>query len=132
MSANMRRNFSGVFLAQDLGGGAWRLTRSGAHPLDVYLLGAEQGAARAFGEQPIAELGIEWHAASARLSFVANGGAQALHTSSAIVHEPLQHLYENLPLSLFDASARRFWRWVFRLARIPGGRHLLNFLARRT
>ena len=50
--------------------------------------------------------------------------------TSAIVHEPLGHLYESLPLVKFDAKARRFWRRVFRLVRIPGGRYLLKFLAR--
>ena len=51
---------------------------------------------------------------------------------SAIVHEPLPHLYETLPLVRFDAKARRFWRRVFRLMRIPGGRHLIGALARRS
>jgi hypothetical protein len=36
-----------------------------------------------------------------------------------------------LPLVSFDDKARRFWRRVFRLVRIPGGRHLLGVLARR-
>jgi hypothetical protein len=49
----------------------------------------------------------------------------------AIVHEPLPKLYAELPLAGFDERARRFWRRVFRLVRIPGGRHLLGVLARR-
>jgi hypothetical protein len=33
-------------------------------------------------------------------------------------------------LADFDARARRFWRRVFVLVRIPGGRRLLGMLAR--
>jgi hypothetical protein len=40
----------------------------------------------------------------------------------------LGHLYESLPLVSIDADARRFWRRVFRLVRIPGGRFLLKIL----
>ncbi len=39
------------------------------------------------------------------------------------------HLYDSLPLVKFDADARRFWRRVFGLVRIPGGRYLLKFLS---
>jgi hypothetical protein len=39
-------------------------------------------------------------------------------------------LYESLPLVSIDANARRFWRRVFRLVRIPGGRFLLKLLTR--
>jgi hypothetical protein len=35
-----------------------------------------------------------------------------------------------LPLASIDADARRFWRRVFRLVRIPGGRYLLKVLTR--
>jgi len=55
-----------------------------------------------------------------------------LKTRNAIIHEPLTRLYEGLPLASFDPAARRFWRRVFRLVRIPGGRHLLRFIARRS
>jgi hypothetical protein len=57
---------------------------------------------------------------------------RSLEAQSAIVHEPQTRLYEALPLVVLDDKARRFWRRVFRLVRIPGGRHLLGILARRT
>ena len=41
-------------------------------------------------------------------------------------------LTEPDPLAGLDEKARRFWRRVFRLVRIPGGRHLLGVLARRS
>jgi len=37
-------------------------------------------------------------------------------------------LYAALPLAQFDRRARRFWRRVFLLVRIPGGRSLLGML----
>jgi hypothetical protein len=130
MNPKMRRNFSGEFRALDLGSGAWRLTCTAPHEVDVYLQGAEQRAAQAFGAVPIADLGIEWHTETALLSFAAGDRIDTVESASAIVHEPLGHLYDGLPLMSFDADARRFWRRVFGLVRIPGGRYLLRFLSR--
>jgi hypothetical protein len=128
MSANKRRNFSGTFLPQDRGAGAWHL--SGAAPLkiDVLVQGAERGAARAFGTAPLADLCIEWDAQSALLTFRSAGRPAMVRAAGAVVHEPLMSLYDALPLVKFDAGARRFWRRVFLLVRIPGGRYLLKFL----
>jgi hypothetical protein len=126
----MRRNFSGAFLAQDRGNGAWQLTRAAPHELHVFLREAERGAARAFGMAPIVELGIEWHERTALLTFMSGDLVRTVEAATAIVHEPLGHLYESLPLVSIDADARRFWRRVFRLVRLPGGRYLLKVLTR--
>jgi hypothetical protein len=130
MGPKMRRNFSGAFLAHDRGNGAWQLTRAAPHEMDVFLRDAEQGAARAFGTAPIVDLGIEWHAQTALLTFMSSDRVATVEAATAIVHEPLQHLYDGLPLVSIDADARRFWRRVFRLVRIPGGRYLLKILRR--
>jgi hypothetical protein len=130
MHPKMRRNFSGEFRAQDLGHGAWRLNRGVPHAIDVYLHGAERRAAQAFGSEPIVDLGIEWHTETALLSFASGDRIDTVESAGAIVHEPLGHLYDSLPLMNFDAAARRFWRRVFGLVRIPGGRYLLKFLSR--
>jgi hypothetical protein len=130
MSPKMRRNFSGAFLALDRGNGAWQLTRAVPHQLDVFLRDAEPGAARAFGMAPIADLGIEWRAKTVLLTFMSGDRVAAVEAAFAIVHEPLGHLYESLPLVSIDADARRFWRRIFRLVRIPGGRYLLKALTR--
>ena len=128
MSPKMRRNFSGAFMPQDCGNGAWQLTRAAPHDLQVFLREAEHGAARAFGNTPIVDLGIEWHADRALLTFMSGDRVATVEAATAIVHEPLGHLYESLPLVSIDAAARRFWRRVFRLVRIPGGRFLLRML----
>ena len=57
---------------------------------------------------------------------------RTLHAQSVIVHEPLMRLYETLPLVSLDEKAKRFWRRVFFLVRVPGGRYLLRILARRS
>jgi hypothetical protein len=130
MGPKMRRNFSGAFLAHDRGNGVWQLTRAAPHEMDVFLRDAERGAARAFGTAPIVDLGIEWHAQTALLTFMSGDRVATVQAATAIVHEPLRHLYDGLPLVSIDADARRFWRRVFRLVRIPGGRYLLKILRR--
>jgi hypothetical protein len=130
MNPKMRRNFSGDFTPQDLGRGAWRLLSPAPREISIYLQGAEDRAARAFGTAPLRDLGIEWRGETALLSFMSGDTVGTVEASSAIVHEPLAQLYESLPLQSVDADARRFWRRVFRLVRIPGGRFLLTLLAR--
>jgi hypothetical protein len=128
MSPKMRRNFSGAFMPQDCGNGAWQLTRAAPHDMQVFLRDAEHGAAQALGKTPIVDLGIEWHAAGVLLTFMSGDRVATVEAATAIVHEPLGRLYESLPLVSIDANARRFWRRVFRLVRIPGGRFLLRIL----
>jgi hypothetical protein len=131
MKQNMRRNLPGAFLASDLGGGAWRLSHSGPPPLEVRLHGADAHAADVLCAGHIRDIAVEWRPASAVLHLTSQGRQMILQMRSAIVHEPLDRLYDALPLADFDSKARRFWRRVFRLVRIPGGRHLLGILARR-
>jgi hypothetical protein len=104
MNPNMRCHLAGAFAAQDLGGGAWRLARRHPEPAEVWLRGVDAGAAEVFASQDAGD----------------------------IVHEPLAQLYEGLPLARTDPKSRRFWRRVFWLVRIPGGRLLLAAVARRT
>ena len=131
MKPKMRRNLPGTFLTQNLGEGAWRLSRSEAAPVDVFLLGAESAAAEALRSPWVRDIGIEWRAETVVLTMTSAEQPRIITAQSAIVHEPLGRLYEALPLVSFDAKARRFWRRVFRLVRIPGGRYLLGALARR-
>jgi hypothetical protein len=132
MKPNMRRNLPGTFLTRDLGVGAWRLSRSEPAPVDVFLRGAEPAAAEAFRSLTLRDIDIEWRAGTVVLTMTSAARRRTIKAQSAIVHEPLLHLYEALPLISLDEKARRFWRRVFRLVRIPGGRYLLGVLARRT
>jgi hypothetical protein len=129
MNPKKRRNFSGRFQALDRGNGAWQLSRGAPHEIDVYLRGAQRGT-QAFGLGQLEGLCIEWQEKTALLSFTAGSGAGTVEAAIAVVHEPLQNLYESLPLASIDADARRFWRRVFRVVRLPGGRFLLRLLTR--
>jgi len=131
MNPKMRRNLPGTFHARDLGGGTWCLSRGAVLPMDVFLRGAAPSAADVFRASGVGDIDIEWREGSATLTVTSDARRQSITVQSAIVHEPLPQLYEGLPLASFDEKARRFWRGVFRLVRIPGGRALLGFLARR-
>jgi hypothetical protein len=132
MYAKKRRNLAGEFSSRNLGPGAWQLVRSAPARADVFLRGVESGAADAIGSPNLRELDIEWQDDTVLLTVTAAGRRGSFKAQSAIVHEPLVRLYDDLPLVILDEKARRFWRRVFRLVRIPGGRHLLGILARRT
>jgi len=136
MSPNKRRQLSGAFAVVDLGHGAWRLMQSEPPGIDVYLKGADAAAGTDAGEvlrgATVSDLEIEWGASSVSLNLTSAGATRRIDMTSAIVHEPKPHLYDPLPLAQFEPKARRFWRRVFRVVQIPGGRHLLGVLARRT
>jgi hypothetical protein len=132
MNPNMRCHLKGKFVAQDLGGGAWRLTRGELEPAEILLRGADPRAAEALSSHEIDDIDIEWQAAKVELWATSSGRRTAIASQSAIVHEPMAHLYEGLPLARTDPKSRRFWRRVFWLVRIPGGRLLLAAVARRT
>jgi hypothetical protein len=132
MRANVRRKFPGTLMAHDLGEGAWRLSRGGLAPVDVFLRGADFRSADTLRSSGISDVDIEWRTENVVLTATSAGRRNSISVQSAIVHEPLGKLYEALPLVSLDEKARRFWRRVFWLARIPGGRHLLGVLARRT
>jgi hypothetical protein len=142
MEPNKRRQLSGAFAAQDLGNGAWRLTQSEPPGIDVFLKGAGSttGAGASTGADAgealrggtVSDIEIEWRPSSVLVSFTSTGAVRRIESASAIVHEPKPHLYDQLPLAPFEPKARRFWRRVFRVVQIPGGRHLLGVLARGT
>jgi hypothetical protein len=132
MKPKMRRHLPGKFRAQELAPGAWRLSRGGPQAADIFLQGADSRGAGALRSSDLADLDIEWQDAAVELTLWAGGRRTSVLGRSAIVHEPLTQLYAALPLVTLNAKARRFWRRVFLLVRIPGGRFLLGAMARRT
>ena len=132
MKPKKRRKLPGTFLTRDLGEGAWRLSRGETEPTDIFLRGTEYGAAEALRSPLVRDIDIEWRAETVVLTLTSAEQRRTVEAQSAIVHEPLARLYEALPLISLDAKARRFWRRVFRLVRLPGGRYLLGVVARRT
>jgi hypothetical protein len=124
----MRRNLPGTFVVRDLGRGAWRL-KSEAAQIEVIVRGAQAHSAAL--PAIVRDLDIEWRTDDVPLGLTSGEQRSVIRAQTVIVHEPLANLYAALPLATLDANARRFWRRVFTLVRIPGGRHLLGLLARR-
>jgi hypothetical protein len=74
---------------------------------------------------------VAWQQRGALVTLTAGGGLMQIRARTVILHEPKAQLYDGLPLVRLDEAARRFWRRVFWLVRIPGGRRLLGLVARR-
>jgi hypothetical protein len=131
MATKKRCELAGAFQAQALQGGAWRLMRSEPAPAEIFLRGTESAPRALRAGDTLRDIAIEWAGDSAALTASFDDDRRSMTIASAIVHEPLAHLYEVLPLSAFGPAARRFWGRVFRVVRLPGGRQLLRILARR-
>jgi len=126
MGVNMRRNFSGALSSRLAADGTWRIG-SGNPAMQIIIAGADPNTVQACGTT-LHDLCIEWRGQRVLLTTSAPQAAR-IEAKSALVHEPAPDLYAALPLAQFDARARRFWRRVFLLVRIPGGRRLLGRLA---
>ncbi len=91
--------------------------------------GADPRTASAFAAA-VSDVGIEWQAQGVSLTIMSAGRIVTSTADAVVVHDAVPDLYAALPLAEFDSRARRFWRRVFLLVRIPGGRLLLGMLAR--
>jgi hypothetical protein len=132
MRSNTRRTVCGRFEVRDLGSGAWHLSTGAAAGPEIYLTGTEPLAAASLRGAVASAVAIDWRDDGVLVALTTAEGTAALQARNALIHEPLTSLYAGLPLASFDDAARRFWRRVFRLVRIPGGRHLLGLIARRS
>lgn len=124
----MRQAVSGSFAARDLGHELWQLTTDAG--TQIYIQGAGPNAAHVLMDTGITMLGLEWRDDGVNIT-VTGAEASLLRAKSAIIHDPKGRLFESLPLASFDSDARRFWKRVFGLMRVPGGRFFLGVLARR-
>ena len=129
MAVKMRRNFSGASSARVAADGTLRIVRREAPDVRIIVVGADPRRVKDWSTT-LHDLEIEWQGKRVLLTTVTAGRAAMLEARNAIVHEALPDLYRALPLAAFDARARRFWRRVFLLVKIPGGRRLLGMLAR--
>jgi hypothetical protein len=131
MTANTRVTVTGPFVASQLKIGVWWLDARDSTKPKILLRGAGADADAALDRGSISGLSLEWQREAVQVALRNPEGVRTFSVRSALLHEPLPRLYEGLPLAGFDAGARRFWRRVFMLMRIPGGRLLLRFIARR-
>jgi hypothetical protein len=131
----MRRVLPGPYTIATDGPGRWRLCAAPPSG-SVILVRGLRGPA---GEEPAPLDGAR--ATAVTLDWPAGGGVdidlalpQAVFGATAAevrVHAFPADLYRVLPLAHFDARARAFWRRIFLLVRLPGGRFLLQAAARR-
>jgi hypothetical protein len=127
----IRQSFPGPFSATRLTAGLWQLTAEIPDGARVYLLGAGPDASRLLEDMRIAALEFEWRTDGVMVRVTGAHGVRHFKSESVFIHEPKSRLYDSLPLASFDPAAQRFWRRVFRLIRIPGGRLALGAIARR-
>jgi len=126
-----RQSFPGPFSATKLNSGVWQLTAEVADGARVYLHGAGPEASKLLAEMHITGLEFEWRAEGVLVRASGVDGVRHFKSENVVVHAPASRLYDALPLASFDADAQRFWKRVFRLIRIPGGRLVLGAIARR-
>ena len=125
-----RRHLAGPFLAQDLGQGFWHFTAQPAGP-EIFLRGVAPDTLEKLANESLDSLTVEWGSDCVEVAVSARGRVLSLLAASAMIHEPSDGLYEALPLAQFDARAERFWRRIFLLMRLPGGRFLLRMFTGR-
>jgi hypothetical protein len=122
----------GRFLARPLSPGTWLLTGAQPPALEILLQGVDLDAVQALSLANCTEVNLEWQESGVILRLSSATQSSDIRARSAVLHEPRPRLYEELPLAQYDAAAKRFWRRIFRIVRIPGGRYLLRMLARRS
>jgi len=132
MSRNVERTISGPLTAREAPPGVWRLSSAAAGGLDIILRGVDPDARAALSESHSARAMVSWQAGGAVVTLIGAGGTRLVRARTVILHEPRAGLFDGLPLVTLDAAAKRFWRRVFWLVRIPGGRRLLGLVARRS
>ncbi len=125
----MQRILKGPLEQRELAPGAWAWTAPGG--AELLIRGADPGAAQLLRRAVPSTVSVDWLEDGALVTLVTGSGPRPLRARVAVTHDPLARLYETLPLARLDAQARRFWRRVFFLVRIPGGRRLLKLMARR-
>jgi hypothetical protein len=122
----------GAFRARHLAADAWQLTTGVAGAAEIYLSGVDADASAVLEGSTASAVILAWSAAGATVTLISPATSTRFTSRTATLHEPRPQLYHGLPLVVLDDAARRFWRRVFFIARIPGGRRLLRWIAQRT
>ena len=124
-----RKTWNGTFRAQQRGARNWLLSTAEPVRTDVYL--QETAIEHQVLPGVFDRIQIDWHAGAVDILLMQGAATVALRASGAFVHEQRPTLYEALPLETFGQRSRTFWRRIFFIVKIPGGRALLNHIARR-
>jgi hypothetical protein len=140
MSKKVERTITASLRARQLAAGAWQLSGGTEGGIDIILCGTDAEAGAALPGLQASKAVVAWprdgypdfNRDRPVVTLTTAGGTVRIHARTVILHEPLALLYAELPLVRLDEAARRFWRRVFWLVRIPGGRRLLGLMARRS
>ena len=132
MKTRIERTLMGAFRATHLGADSWRLATDMAGSAEIYLSGVDRDAFATLAGAPLNAVILVWTDSGALITLISAGASGQFNARTATIHEPRPLLYERLPLVVLDPAARRFWRRVFLIARVPGGRRLLRWIAQRT
>jgi hypothetical protein len=126
----MQRRFSGEFVIAEPVPGTWLIGNLRVPKQTIIVRGVQTPRA-AVPDLPT-DLSLSWAPDGTVVLNLADAGRSvAVSCATASSQEPDETLYRVLPLAQFTADRQRFWRRVFRLVRIPGGRFLLGLIARR-
>jgi hypothetical protein len=132
MNTRIERTLTAAFRATHLAADTWQLTAGVAGSPEIYLSGVDRDAFAALDGSTPSAVTVAWSAAGATVTLISPGASTQFRSRTATIHEPRPQLYQGLPLVVLDDAARRFWRRVFLIARLPGGRRLLRWVAQRT
>jgi hypothetical protein len=132
MSARIERTLTGAFRATHLAADAWRLMTGAAGSAEICLSGVDREASAVLDRARPSAVSVAWSSAGATVTLISPDATTRIGSRTATLHEPRPELYRGLPLVTLDDAARRFWRRVFFIARLPGGRRLLRWIAQRT
>lgn len=137
MNTRIERTLTGTFRTAHLAADVWQLTTSAAGSngaagsVEIYLSGVEPEASAVLDGATPTAVCVAWSGAAATVTLVSPGASTQFRSRTATIHESRPQLYRGLPLVVLDDAARGFWRRVFLIARIPGGRRLLRWIAQR-
>jgi hypothetical protein len=131
MSKNVERTISASLTARELAAGVWQLSSGAPDGVEIILRGTDPEARAFLTDVRASKAVIAWQRGGALVTLIGAGDPRQIRARTVILHEPKTVLYDGLPLVKLDDAARRFWRRVFWLVRIPGGRRLLGLVARR-
>jgi hypothetical protein len=136
MSKNVERTITAALTARELSAGTWQLSSDPQGGIDIILRGTDPEARAVLSGLRASKAQVTWHRDGIRdgaaVTLTTAGGPRQIRARTVILHESKARLYDGLPLIRLDDVARRFWRRVFWLVRIPGGRRLLGLVARRS
>jgi len=127
----LQRSLSGEFHVEALGPETWSATNR-RPPGQILLLRRIQTPAPLRAAMLATAVTVTWNAGQAvAVTFALDDGTVTVAAGAVFLHEPAGPLYAGLPLPAFTSGMRRFWQRVFLLVRLPGGRRLVAWLARR-